>query len=223
MSSKEIQRIVCPKCGAEHDFEVWSSINTELDPSLKKKVVNGELFRTVCPSCGQPIDVVYPCLYHDMGKKIMIYYAPGKEAMDKASAAMEEGMDDVRNRRGFEPGKEGYRNRVVGSLYDLQEKIALFEAGLDDRIVEICKVIVGSELQESRPDAVFDDLLYYRGQDGDDRLALMKEGNSFASIAIPREVYDEVGAVYKALIDNYGDEMVIDMDWVMKSVIKANV
>lgn len=223
MSSKEIQRIVCPKCGAEHDFEVWSRINTELDPSLKMRVKTGELFRTVCPSCGQPIDVVYPCLYHDMGEKFMIYYAPGKEAMEKATAALEEGKDDIRARRGFEPEKEGYRNRVVGSLYDLQEKIALFEAGLDDRIVEICKVIVGSELQESRPDAVFDDLLYYRGQDGDDRLALMKDGNSFASIAIPREVYDEVGTAYKALIDNYGDETVIDMDWVMKSVIKANV
>ena len=35
MSSKEIQRIVCPKCGAEHDFEVWSRINTELDPDSR--------------------------------------------------------------------------------------------------------------------------------------------------------------------------------------------
>lgn len=223
MSEKEIKRIRCPKCGAEHDFEIWIRINTDLDPALGKKVRSGELFRTTCPSCGQKIDVVYPCLYHEMENKVMIYYAPGAKAMKDAAEAFDQGSEEAAKERGFDPAQKGYRNRVVGSLYDLQEKIAVFDAGLDDRIVEICKVIVGSELQESRPDAVFDDLLYYRGQDGDDRLALMKEGNSFASIAIPREVYDEVGAAYKALIDNYGDEMVIDMDWVMKSVIKANV
>ena len=62
MSSKEVQRIRCPKCGAEHDFAIWTRINTELDPDLDQKVRSGELFRTVCPSCGQQIDVVYPCL-----------------------------------------------------------------------------------------------------------------------------------------------------------------
>ena len=27
MSSKEVQRIRCPKCGAEHDFAIWTRIN----------------------------------------------------------------------------------------------------------------------------------------------------------------------------------------------------
>ena len=53
MSEKEIKRIRCPKCGAEHDFEIWLRINTDLDPVLGKKVRSGELFRTTCPSCGQ--------------------------------------------------------------------------------------------------------------------------------------------------------------------------
>ena len=221
MSSKEIQRIVCPECGAEHDFEVWSRINTELDPSLKMRVKTGELFRTVCPSCGQPIDVVYPCLYHDMGEKFMIYYAPGREAMEQAAGAFAEGIDEAGEKRGFDAGEEGYRNRVVGSLYDLQEKIAVFDAGLDDRVVEICKVLIGSELQESQPDAAFDDLLYYRSGNGEDRLALMKEGNAFASISLPADIYAEVKKRYQPLIDRYGDETIIDMEWVMNSVAKA--
>ena len=36
MSSKEVQRIRCPKCGAEHDFAIWTRINTELDPDLRR-------------------------------------------------------------------------------------------------------------------------------------------------------------------------------------------
>ena len=159
MSEKEIKRIKCPKCGALHDFEIWVRVNTDLDPVLKGKVRSGELFRTQCPSCGQKIDVVYPCLYHEMEKKVMIYYAPGKKAMEDAAAAFDEGADAVEKERGFDPAGNGYRNRVVGSLYDLQEKIAIFDSGLDDRVVEICKVLAGSQLQESQPQAEFDDLL----------------------------------------------------------------
>ena len=91
MSEKEIKRIKCPKCGALHDFEIWVRINTDLDPVLGKKVKSGELFRTTCPFCGQKIDVVYPCLYHEMENKVMIYYAPGAQAMKDAEAAFDEG------------------------------------------------------------------------------------------------------------------------------------
>jgi hypothetical protein len=221
MSSKEVQRIRCPKCGAEHDFAIWTRINTDLDPDLDKKVRSGELFRTVCPSCGQQIDVVYPCLYHQMKNKVMIYYAPGREAMAKAAEAFEDGLEEAGEKRSFDARKEGYRNRVVGSLYDLQEKIAVFASGLDDRVVEICKVLIGSELQESQPDAAFDDLLYYRSGSGEDRLALMKEGNAFASISLPGDIYEEVKRRYQPLIDQYGNETIIDMEWVMNSVTKA--
>ena len=221
MSSKEVQRIRCPKCGAEHDFAIWTRINTDLDPDLDKKVRSGELFRTVCPSCGQQIDVVYPCLYHQMKNKVMIYYAPGREAMAKAAEAFKDGLEEAGEKRSFDARKEGYRNRVVGSLYDLQEKIAVFASGLDDRVVEICKVLIGSELQESQPDAAFDDLLYYRSGSGEDRLALMKEGNAFASISLPGDIYEEVKRRYQPLIDQYGNETIIDMEWVMNSVTKA--
>ena len=221
MSEKEIKRIKCPKCGALHDFEIWVRVNTDLDPVLKGKVRSGELFRTQCPSCGQKIDVVYPCLYHEMEKKVMIYYAPGKKAMEDAAAAFDEGADAAEKERGFDPAGNGYRNRVVGSLYDLQEKIAIFDSGLDDRVVEICKVLAGSQLQESQPQAEFDDLLYYRDSSGD-RLALMKIGNAFASRALPAEFCTMVENHYKPLIERYGDEKVIDIEWVMNSVNRAD-
>ena len=151
----------------------------------------------------------------------MSYDAPGKKAMEDAAAAFDEGADAAEKERGFDPAGNGYRNRVVGSLYDLQEKIAIFEAGLDDRIVEICKVLIGSELQQSQPEAVFDDLLFYQDGNGKGRLALMSRGNAFASIALPEDMYRKAGVRYKPLIDRYGDEKVIDMEWVMKSVERA--
>ena len=118
MSEREIQRIKCPKCGGEHDFEIWTRVNTDLDPILRDRIKSGELFRTVCPICGQQSDVVYPCLYHEMENRIMIYYAPGEKAMKDALAAFDEGLDAAEKERGFDSAKKGYRNRVVGSLYE---------------------------------------------------------------------------------------------------------
>ena len=83
MSEREIQRIKCPKCGGEHDFEIWTRVNTDLDPILRDRIKSGELFRTVCPICGQQIDVVYPCLYHEM-EKLISYCDPGAEITDTA-------------------------------------------------------------------------------------------------------------------------------------------
>ena len=44
MSKISEETIKCPKCGKESKFVMWSSINTVLDPEMKKKVLTGEIF-----------------------------------------------------------------------------------------------------------------------------------------------------------------------------------
>ena len=50
----------------------------------------------------------------------------------------------------------------------------------------------------------------------------MKNGNAFASIALPADFYTMVENHYKPLIERYGDEKVIDIEWVMNSVNRAD-
>jgi hypothetical protein len=50
------------------------------------------------------------------------------------------------------------------------------------------------------------------------RLALMREGVMFASISLPADVYQEVKDKYRPLLDQSGDDTVIDMEWVMRTV-----
>lgn len=210
MGLKMMQPITCPDCGKTNDFSVWRSVNVTVDPSLKGKIQSGEIFHFVCPDCGSEVEVIYPLLYHDMNGKIMIYYAPDAEAMEAAQKAFEDAGGEV-----------GYTKRVVASLFDLQEKIAIFDAGLDDRAVEILKVFLGSELQETKPDMVFDDLLYFNGEDGSKGLALMKDGNSFAAIGVTDAMYSEIQNRFGKLLDEFSkDEMIIDLNWVMKSIGK---
>ncbi len=40
MSRHHIEKVTCPSCHHEGDFEVWDSINTALDPEMKEKVLN---------------------------------------------------------------------------------------------------------------------------------------------------------------------------------------
>ena len=62
MSRYSTELIVCPKCGEESEFIMWSSVNTMLNPELKEKVRNNELFTFTCPSCGNTATVHYACL-----------------------------------------------------------------------------------------------------------------------------------------------------------------
>ena len=44
MSKHHIEKVTCPSCHHEGDFEVWDSINTVLDPAMKEKVLNQSIW-----------------------------------------------------------------------------------------------------------------------------------------------------------------------------------
>ena len=66
MSKHHIEKVTCPSCHHEGDFEVWDSINTVLDPAMKEKVLNQSIFLYTCPNCGETFRLNYPTLYHQM-------------------------------------------------------------------------------------------------------------------------------------------------------------
>ena len=47
MSKSRIEKIKCPNCGKENDFVVWESVNTKLNPELKKDFLTRDIF-TAC-------------------------------------------------------------------------------------------------------------------------------------------------------------------------------
>ena len=48
MSKHHMEKIICPSCHHDGDFEVWDSINTVLDPEMKEKVLNQSIFLYTC-------------------------------------------------------------------------------------------------------------------------------------------------------------------------------
>lgn len=138
MSTEISKEVICPGCGARVAARMWSGINAEVNPNLRAEVLDETLFDWKCPQCGHEATLAYPCLYHDKGRRFMVYVLPREPDEQKAAGIAAQ----------F-PQLRGVRKRVTGSLASMKEKILLFEDGLDDRAVEFVKLLVSLVLERS--------------------------------------------------------------------------
>ena len=140
MSSFKEHAITCPNCGAHGNFIAWDSVNVDLMPEMKEKVMSGDLFRWVCPECGASFTVPYPMLYHDMTKHFMIYHLLEREEMkpqDHSAGGL--AKDVMKHFASKSFMNNGYMLRSAYSIDDFREKIAQLDSGLDDRVIEFLK------------------------------------------------------------------------------------
>ena len=163
MSRPDETAVICSSCGHEQRFVVWQSVNVSLDPELKGQLLSGKPMEFSCDHCGDKDRVVYPLLYHDMDRGLMIWLFPGDEAPEDAS-----GMPlGIVNRMA-----ETYQFRWVQSCNELLEKIHLADAGFDDRVFELFKVFLRKQWVDQISEA--DDLLFsgIEGREDERRILL---------------------------------------------------
>lgn len=141
MSLPAEEKVTCSKCGHQQPFSVWNTLDVVRNPELKARFLAGQLNSYVCAECGDEQYVLYPMLYYDAGRKLVIWLA-GEEPADDlpVPAELEE-----------EPA-EDYRFRWVTSENQLREKVLIEDAGLDDRMVEIFKVLIRQSAEDSGED-----------------------------------------------------------------------
>jgi hypothetical protein len=134
MSLSSTTTITCPFCQKPGPFVMHQSVNVTLEPENKAKVLSGELFRFTCPACDKHTMVAHTVLYHDMERGLMIYLVPGDDA------SRNKVLDDL----GPIPGPAGERitMRAVPEFNALKDKIFAFDAGVDDRLLEVTKLVI---------------------------------------------------------------------------------
>ena len=213
MSKKEKITITCPKCKNEHPFIIWSSINTTLDPEMKAAVKDKSAFLFTCPDCGEKTYVDYGTLYHQMEDRIMIHYAQSDESAEEVLRLLNE---DGPNGIFKDMRADNYLIRIARSQNELREKIEIFDAGLDDRIVELVKLLVLVKYQEANPG--HDEIaLYYRKNEGKDIIEIYADGEYSALFEIPEDLYEKFMKDYsKVLPDMRKDEPYIDREWAIE-------
>lgn len=158
--------LTCSRCGAKFTVDTYSSINVAADPELKEKVKSGELFMHECPQCGNANLARHTTLYHDPEQKILICLTDQPLSSD---------------------GLEGYTCRLVSDVGSLIEKVKIFDAGLDDLAVEMCKYVTKMEMEKSDIELKF---LKMDGADGEITMTYPQDGK-MEMIVIGSNVYDD--------------------------------
>lgn len=119
----------CAGCGECCELEVPQSIDAQQSPELKSKILDGSLFTWQCPECGKVNLLQYPLLYHDPSEHLIVILS-----QQPLSA---EGL------------AEGYTGRITSTPGEFIEKIKIFDAGLDDVVVEMVKFVTCSEMKQA--------------------------------------------------------------------------
>ena len=126
----------CSRCGSRCEVAAYDSINVREAPDLKAQVLDGSLFVWECPHCGARNLVRCQTLYHDPDEKLLVWLTFG-------SAELEE---RVRAAYGSLPDMKDYTLRFVDDAGSLIEKVKIFDAGLDDVVMEMAKYVTRMEL-----------------------------------------------------------------------------
>lgn len=150
MASSILHKACCSKCGAENTVPTYPNINVQTNPELKDKVRNGSIFLWSCGKCGQVNLAPYSTLYHDPQERVMVWLTPDSMPADE-KAAVESHMQALSAQLQDPANAEilgDYTLRRAREVGELIEKVKIFEAGLDDVVVEMCKYVTKMELVE---------------------------------------------------------------------------
>ncbi len=199
--------VSCPKCGAPIHFTMWETINTMIDTALPD-IISGKLFDVECEACGYKTFVNYPMLFNDMINWVMIQYVfpqNKEEAVKTISEAFAE---------------KGIRARLVTSQDELREKASIFNAGLDDRVIEIMKVLT---LQMIEPQIAGKEVghVFYVDNNGSPAMEFSLDGKH-AFVELGMERYNIIMKMFENQKPDLVNEIVVDYDWAIKYLAEHN-
>lgn len=215
MSSSFQEMITCPKCNQASQFTIWRSINTSLDPEMKASVRDGSAFLFTCPHCREITHVEYGFLYHQMEDEIMIQIAASEEAVQEA-LEMLSGNQLSDMLKDFQV-ETHYLTRIVRSQNELREKLAILDNGLDDRIMELYKVFLLAHYQEKNPDAKNVTLLYFHGDDDNQRVQIFVNDHPAGAFDFSTAMYQQVSVSFRPFMKDIRDqEPIVDRQWAVQ-------
>lgn len=151
---------------------------------------------------------------------MMIQYADSDEEAEQAAAMFLGAADPVRM---FEDlRRNNYLLRIVRSQNELLEKLMIFDAGLDDRIIEILKLFIMVRYHEEHPDEKELKLLFFRSN-RKYYVQVFSEGAPKRAVEVTSDFYESIRKDYAPhLKDLREDDPVIDSDWAFHKITYVN-
>lgn len=177
--------VECSGCGEPQSFLAWEALNIPLDNAEKEELLNGGLTTFKCQKCGWSGDVLYPLLYHDMERQIMVWLLPDDGEPDLSVVPVESLTEEYE-----------YRLRTVETKEELVEKIRIFDFGFDDRVMEFLKLTLYEQWAAKKQP--IDGKLYFTGMEpdaatGSDRINFEHaQGEEIEALSVPLDSYKKL-------------------------------
>jgi hypothetical protein len=203
------KKIECLACQATGVHSMPPMVNISAEPAIKERLLTGSFFEWVCPGCSRRYygDDVLLCCNPD--RNYCVYLVPGYS-------------DDTL------PIPTVYKSRCKGTLrvalsfVDFVEKLRIFEAGLDDRVIEAMKSVFATVSSQSGQPPVYQMLFEEISEDGNLGFFVQYEEDEMV-IGLPREAYDRAAEDFGPLFpkDDGSSFVKVDQSWFESSLQAA--
>ncbi|EEI86455.1 hypothetical protein HMPREF0072_0977 [Anaerococcus lactolyticus ATCC 51172] len=149
---EKVFEITCPKCSNKFEKSLPTAIFSLGEQ--RDEIFQGKFADITCPSCANEFILNYRFAYTDEINLFMIVNDPAF-VDKKARLAFSTGLGLIGAERKDELIKHNLR--ITYDYQALKEKIYIFEAGLDDRVIELMKYfIINSEDFAYKPNQIKD-------------------------------------------------------------------
>ncbi len=199
--------MTCPACGAKGEKQIIGRVCAgSLDEPTKRSILGGEFFEWQCPKCTERFFINSPFLYYDNAKGFMVYLVPG---FNKRSYKV-----PTLIKTSSEYDTDSSILRIASSFSGFVEKIRIFEAGLDDRVVEAVKLLyINMHIQDGGKE-VYDMIFENTDENSSLFFGVFLEDDDFEQ-AVPAEIYKNTAAEFAPILpeevhDNF---VVVDQKW----------
>ena len=156
----------CPKCGKTVDCHVIEVLEPG-DEALQTLFKSGLNVQT-CPACKAKFTVDGPLVYKESEPPYLVFLEKFPEDGDIES--LEQQIDELVTNVSNDGNSEKPEVRVVFSMPDFLEKVALRKAGFDDRLVEYAKLQLFRTMDEVQLSRSQHRLMYDFEHSNDDML-----------------------------------------------------
>ena len=182
MIVRDTVQMPCPHCQHVQDFEVLLLVTGDMEPPLRDRIISGDWATFSCQKCQKQERILYPTLYEDRVRKVRIHYQPDET---EAAQLLKQLPETVAS---YGPDYVDYQVRLVTNPLDFMEKVAIFTAGYDDRIMEAVKQAL--KQADSLPNDLVD--LYFGLNPEGDKLFYLYTPSGLLGLDFDEALYQQI-------------------------------
>jgi len=219
MSIFRSDELACPACDTPIELELVYSVSADRRPDLRIAILDGSFQRKVCPACATAFRPEPEFTYIDFsrGQYIFVYPVEKRTAWAEWAAKAQEIFDTTLGKKATKEaialGKK-VDPRVVFGWPALIEKVLARQAGIDDRTLEVAKIAVMQNSDESPVPGQME-LRLVGDEDGALIFAWVRALDRLVGNAmrVPRSLIAEIETqptAWKGVRDDVSDGLVVD-------------